>query len=746
MLSQRQALELLHRLPVLNRFSLQFLRYLIVGGIGFVIDVGGLEIFLRLGLSVYTARLCSMAIAIASTYLMHRAFTFMDAAKPRRTAGQFAAFVACQCGAAVLNYGIFCAIIAFLLQPPPFLGRMFALCCGVGAGLIANYSLLRQFVFPLEQQEMKLKPLRLALYIFAGFYSLWLALQRQMEVLAWPNVGHDLGPNDTDVWLRLTQVRQWLTDGSFFDHEVRHTNAPFGGIDIHWTRPMDLLLGFFTRVMPPQLALDMKLLLAAAWVPAVLGLGALALLVQAVRRRFDHTQSLCCLFLLLATGPFAAYYTPGDSDHHGLLAMLWCGVICILMYENLAPRAALLAGALLGLMFWINIEAIMPIALVIGILGVFTLRRAEEMRQLSLLTLGIAAVSIIGLMVEMPPEKYFSFLAMDTLSIIYVVLFSLIAAGSCLLNMPWVRGLPALQRALAAIIVAGAVVLVEAFFYPKFLKGPLADADPYIVHDFFKIVTESIPIYKQPGAVMLQLLWQPALAFALLLFVVLKRGGGKKRRQAILLLALILGTFAMMLGQGRWTYYAQPVALVALASYLPALARRGLAFVRGLEGPLRPAAAIGGLYLVVAVLGSAMSFDNTGSDLWVCQSQMRFAVQSLELQPLLGGQSFVMYAPPEIGGDIQFFTPYRIIAGEYHREGRGMRDLAEITAAPTPGAARALLQKRQVDAVFVCPAIAPETSWLRHIDSAPPSWLKPVGGLRFMDVPGPHPALFIIQR
>ena len=116
MLSQRQALELLGRLPVLNRFSPQFLRYLVVGGIGFLVDVGGLELFLPCGLSVYTARLLSMAIAIASTYLLHKSFTFMDAAKPARSAGQFAGFVLCQTGAAVLNYRIFCLIIAFL--PP----------------------------------------------------------------------------------------------------------------------------------------------------------------------------------------------------------------------------------------------------------------------------------------------------------------------------------------------------------------------------------------------------------------------------------------------------------------------------------------------------------------------------------------------------------------------------------------------------------------------------------------------------
>ena len=56
MLFERQALDLLNRIPLLRRLGPSFLRYLLVGGLGFLVDAGLLELFIFLDLSVYAAR------------------------------------------------------------------------------------------------------------------------------------------------------------------------------------------------------------------------------------------------------------------------------------------------------------------------------------------------------------------------------------------------------------------------------------------------------------------------------------------------------------------------------------------------------------------------------------------------------------------------------------------------------------------------------------------------------------------
>ena len=150
MLSERQALELLSRIPFIGRLGPSFLRYLLVGGLGFLVDAGVLEFLVRMDVSVYAARAFSMTFAIGCTYLLHRHYTFTDSKAPKRTEAQLAAFVACQLFAAAVNYGVFCLLLALLPQPPGFFARMFALCWGVGAGLAVNFALLRTLVFPAE--------------------------------------------------------------------------------------------------------------------------------------------------------------------------------------------------------------------------------------------------------------------------------------------------------------------------------------------------------------------------------------------------------------------------------------------------------------------------------------------------------------------------------------------------------------------------------------------------------------------
>ena len=70
--------------------------------------------------------------------------------------------------------------------------------------------------------------------IWAVIFALlfYLGYQQQIQVMVWPHLSAPLVPDDSDVWLRLNQVRQWIAGGSFFDHSIPRTNAPFGGIAI----------------------------------------------------------------------------------------------------------------------------------------------------------------------------------------------------------------------------------------------------------------------------------------------------------------------------------------------------------------------------------------------------------------------------------------------------------------------------------------------------------------------------------
>ncbi len=570
------------------------------------------------------------------------------------------------------------------------------------------------------------------------------AFQRQAEVLRWPHLTQELGPADSDVWLRLAQVRQFLTGHDFFDHAVRNTNAPFGNVSIHWTRPMDFLLSAFYYLTPESLTMTQRLLLSATWLPPVMGLICFGVLLKASRRVFDNIHVVWVFLFLLFASPLPTYFPPGECDHHGLLSLLWSGIVCLLM-RPLTRREAVLAGVLSGLMIWVSTEGLMLYALTLIILGIAALRRSEEMKTFFLVTLATAVVSAIGLMIEVPTDQIFTFQKNDTLSIVYVMLLTLIACATCLLSCPAVTRMSFARRFVAAGIAAVIALGIEIALFPRVLLGPLADADPFITHEFFARVMESKPLFGQPFDIILQHLWEPVLA-ALLLFAAWKRNMlPLRRRQVLTLGAMLAGTLLMTLNQGRWTYYLQPPALVAIAGLLPgwSMALKTKWWRRQIDRPFRPYAALllaGGLMVAIGA-----PFGKGGNPyLWNCQSQLRYIIQTQQLQKLLGDKPRILYVPAEVGGDVLFFTPYRIIAGEYHREGQGLKTLAEIENAKDPAVAKELLQSRKADSMLICPVFEKPDSWMRHLTPVNhPAWLTPVPGLQFMQLPGPKPYLFV---
>lgn len=568
---------------------------------------------------------------------------------------------------------------------------------------------------------------RILAYILPIITLLHSAWQRQQEVMLWPKLRAELGPADTDIWVRLLQVRQWLAGSDFFDHTLHNTNAPFDGMAMHWTRPMDALISLFHAFTPAQWVEEIRLMVAAAWLPAALGIAAFALLAKGALARFNNIHVLFTLVFLLAVNPLASYFTPGDIDHHSIIILMWCGVL-MLLAKPFSEKGAGVAGVMLGVMLWVGLESLAPVAIIYAVTGYSALLRPGQLRPFAIMCVTTALTAAAGLMVEVPIARYFTHVVYDTLSIPYVAALAFIAAGAWLVSCERIRSQPFNYR-LAAGVVAGIVAAgLVLFLFPKIAQGPLADADPFITQEFFPTVTEAKPLLNLGWTMILQHIWQPLLALALLL----------RLQRDPLLGSVLAASCCLMLYQGRFTYYAQAPAMLAIATLLPAYAMR---CVRGLDKVLRPYAMLLACCGVVMAVG--LPFDaNADRDAWACQSQMRYVIQTQQLQKLAGDKPRIIYAPAEVGGDILFFTPYRIIAGEYHREGKAMREMKAIATSTDSAKARNLLAARKVDSLLYCPIQAPKDSWL---GKKPPLWLSPVKGLSFKEQPGPKPVFYTVK-
>jgi putative flippase GtrA len=131
--------------PARARLAQEFLRFGVVGTIGFVVDTAVLYGALALGAGLYGGRALSYVSAASVTWLLNRLWTFRGRGGGQTAQRQWALFVVVNLGGFVLNYGTYALLVAFvpLVAAHPVLG----VAAGSLAGMFSNFVLSRQLVF-----------------------------------------------------------------------------------------------------------------------------------------------------------------------------------------------------------------------------------------------------------------------------------------------------------------------------------------------------------------------------------------------------------------------------------------------------------------------------------------------------------------------------------------------------------------------------------------------------------------------
>jgi putative flippase GtrA len=133
----------------------QFLRFGIVGGVGFVVDAGLLHVLLRLGLGPYGGRVISFLAAATTTWILNRSFTFRrespSSAPPVHPAGEWLAYLGLMVIGGMANYGTYAVAVAWSdpVRRHPELG----VALGSLVGMLINFWTAKTMVF-----ERKARP------------------------------------------------------------------------------------------------------------------------------------------------------------------------------------------------------------------------------------------------------------------------------------------------------------------------------------------------------------------------------------------------------------------------------------------------------------------------------------------------------------------------------------------------------------------------------------------------------------
>ena len=120
-------------------FHKMFVRFLLVGSLGFLVDAGLTQFLIGHGVSALLARPPGIAAAMAFTWLAYRSFTFK--ARQKRTFAEIVRYVAVASAAAVFNYGVYSALVLFGVVP------LIAIVVATVLQSAASFFAYRKFVF-----------------------------------------------------------------------------------------------------------------------------------------------------------------------------------------------------------------------------------------------------------------------------------------------------------------------------------------------------------------------------------------------------------------------------------------------------------------------------------------------------------------------------------------------------------------------------------------------------------------------
>ncbi len=562
--------------------------------------------------------------------------------------------------------------------------------------------------------------------------------------------GLPIGQTDPDTWLRLTLVREWLTGGDWYNHWVPRANAPFEASASPWTRPVDLVLAFFVYLQPKDIDLSLRIMRASLLLPWLWMFLLIAGMHRAIRLILPIPSAYVMATVLIATTPVLInYFGLGNADHHAPLAVLFIWAMGGILAAAPTSRMMALSGLCFGLQLWISVEAFMLIGVAYLWFGLQWLRGDEPKTHLfTILASTTAITSLVALMIEVPRAQWLA-PVYDSISIVYV--YSLVIAALAAWSLRFLMPSTFHRRALLGLVITSLAMVAIGAFYPNLLRGPLYGVDPFIISDFLPRISEAKSFLHISIAVLIAYSYLAVALVILCGMAWLKPSHAfYTREQSATLIFFLLATLALYYSQQRWSYYLMPLTIVSAAPLLGALLKPEHPLVAG-RWPARALASLSpnaqmkrrlpvllialGLPLIIIFASDIPLFQNETKAEQIaakqrnsCYNAARQLIRSGELNRLLP-TSLTLWAPTDLGTEILFFTPHRIIASNYHREGAAIKYVWDTNKISNVNALRTHLAKRKVDAMLICPMIEFTKDSLVQkyaLGAALPAWLEPV--------------------
>ena len=543
-------------------------------------------------------------------------------------------------------------------------------------------------------------------------------------------------PAESDDILRIVQVRDLLAGQSWFDVTQYRIDAPGGGVELHWSRLVDIPLVLIIWALTPLVGGPAAETAALVIVP-LFTLGLVMLLAARIAWRLmgDEEATLTALAVALCV-PVLFELTPMRIDHHG-----WQIVCALVAVNGLMARSPKAGGWVVGtaLATWLAIS-IEGLPLSAAVLALLAWRWLRDRNRRQWLVNAIHSFAVIGAVLFLLTRGIGIFANhCDAVSPVHLSMF---AFGALVLT--GVSRLEPLPRGIVLggfFVAAGGAIGILFALAPQCVGVGIPALDPLVAQHWYSDLSEGLPIWRQslPGAM------QYAVTPVIGLFAAFGLVGQSRDwlRRFWLDYALILGAaFLISLFVAR----AGAVACVLAAPPLAWQVRGWLRTIRAMKRPAPRVAATAALAFALlpalpflllasaipaqAALGGA-SPALAGSPPSKRAPTCRVEKVAAELRALEQGE---FYAPLDLAPDLLLATNHSVVAAGQHRGAPSIKFVIETALGPS-GQARTALQTRGTAYVIGCPGLKELRKYQRAAprgfaadlnNQRVPGWLEPV--------------------
>jgi len=533
-----------------------------------------------------------------------------------------------------------------------------------------------------------------------------------------------------DASVRLERIKQLIDGQAWYDLSLLRISTPDGQV-LHWTRPLDILVGIgawpLSTVMPSHEAV----------LVAAIGLSLCSVLLSVFLvywimvncfRVQPWAGGLAALSFITMADMVSIFAPSSGPDHHALLLLLFLTSFGICMNGAIGKGRGYGLGVVFAIALWVSPESFMALTALYGGLVALWIKGGQETR---LSEFGIrSAVSLIltilfALLIEF--GTLWPNMALDRLSGFTVLSSVLILAFWAVLRWcpqsflgSWIRRL--LWVVLFAIL-AFAIIFKSV---PHIMGGPMANANPWFINVWGNVFGDGFRLSVWDG--------RAIICAALAVLWGFKRHPYSYVVTPILVVSLILSK----IDSTRWIIYGETVAWFVLVYAYSTLWPKLKDLGDGAKGVFMRAVSVTTMCVLPMMLGIMArtssdelprpSIAGEGAEITACN------VEDI-LPTLKAFPKTRILAHPNITPTLLFSTKHDVMAVPIHPNGPAVHDSVRVLTAINDKKAFDIIMQYDVGLVVFCPSGDEQIFYgrdknglyARTLRDHGPDWLLPLG-------------------